>query len=129
MVPLFLGAGADIAYIEGIRQACQHPTLSLAGKTSLKEAAALLEKSELVVGSDTALTHIGVALGRPVVAIFGPTGVNFEPRGPLVEVIRADCDCSPCWSRPQCDANYKCMSGVEVQRVISAIRRLISPRR
>lgn len=125
MVPLFLGAKDDITYVESIRGGCQRLTLSLAGQTSLKEAAALLATSQLVVGTDTALTHIGVALGKPVVALFGPAGVNYQPRGPLNEVLRADCDCAPCWSREGCDANYKCMRDIQAEQVISAIRRLV----
>jgi heptosyltransferase-1 len=125
MLPLFLGGKGDAVYVEEIREACQCPTASLAGQTSLKEAAALLAESRLVIGADTALTHIGAALRRPVVALFGVAGIDYQPRGPLTEVVRSDCRCAPCWARGECAVDYECMLGIQVEQVVGAIRRLV----
>jgi ADP-heptose:LPS heptosyltransferase len=43
---------------------------------SLKEAIALISLSSLFVGNDSGPMHIAAALGRPLVAIFGPSEVT-----------------------------------------------------
>ena len=53
--------------------------------------------SELLITNDTGPMHVAAALGKPLVALFGPT----EPRrtgpyGQLDQVLRADLPCSPC---------------------------------
>ena len=66
---------------------------NFAGKTSLREIPALIERSAVVVTNDSAPLHFASALGRPLVGLFGPT----DPRrfGPYpidssnVYVIRA----------------------------------------
>ena len=129
ITPVFFGAAQDAAYIESIRSACRRPTVSLAGKTSLKEATALLASSQLIVGADTGLTHMAATFGRPVVALFGPGGVNYEPRGPFHETVRADRDCGPCSTSRHCAENYKCMQDIQPQPVIAAIRRVMVAQR
>jgi ADP-heptose:LPS heptosyltransferase len=47
--------------------------LSLAGQTSLKELAAVLEGCTVHICGDTGSAHIAAALERPVVAVYGPT--------------------------------------------------------
>ena len=69
-----------------------------AGKTSVKQAAALIERCDLLVCNDSGLMHAAVAVGTPVVAIYGPT--DFRRTAPLGEVhriIRHELPCSPCF--------------------------------
>ncbi len=52
---------------------------------------------DLMITNDTGPMHVAAALGKPLVALFGPT----EPRrtGPyrqLNDVLRIDLPCSPC---------------------------------
>lgn len=57
--------------------------VSLAGATSLPILAALLERADLLVSTDSGPMHMGAALGTPMVAIFGPSNPGrFGPRGP-----------------------------------------------
>lgn len=42
-------------------------------RCSIAELIAITRRAELVIGGDTGPVHLGSALGRPVVAIFGPT--------------------------------------------------------
>ncbi len=48
------------------------PTRNLVGDTDLKTLAAILEGASLVVSCDTGPMHIAVAVGAPVVGLFGP---------------------------------------------------------
>jgi ADP-heptose:LPS heptosyltransferase len=69
----------------------------LCGQTSLPEMIEWLRRCELMVTNDTGPMHAAAALGKPLVALFGPT----EPRrtgpyGHLESVLRLDLPCSPC---------------------------------
>lgn len=57
---------------------------------SLRQAAALLAASDVVVGNDSGTSHLAAAVGSRVVAIFGPTDpVVWRPLGARVSVIRS----------------------------------------
>jgi lipopolysaccharide heptosyltransferase I len=88
----------------GAALAKPHPErcLDLTGKTSLTEMVEWVRISELMVTNDTGPMHIAAALGKPTVAIFGPT----EPRrtGPyhqIQDAVRIQLPCSPCL-KPYC---------------------------
>jgi ADP-heptose:LPS heptosyltransferase len=49
------------------------PVLDLAGRTSFAQAAALIESSSALLANDSGASHLAVAVGTPVVSIFGPT--------------------------------------------------------
>jgi heptosyltransferase-2 len=69
--------------------------LVLAGKTGLRELAAVISESDILVTNDSGPMHVGYAVGTPVVAIFGSTSP--EETGPVGEgniVIRKSLDCS-----------------------------------
>jgi heptosyltransferase-2 len=69
-----------------------------AGKTSVKQAAALIERCDLLVCNDSGLMHAAVAVGTPVVAIYGPTDYRrTAPLGRLHRMIRHELPCSPCF--------------------------------
>lgn len=57
-----------------------HRPVSIAGRASLGESAALMGRCRLLVTNDTGPMHMAVALAVPVVALFGPTNpVKFSP--------------------------------------------------
>lgn len=62
---------------------------------SLTELCGALARSVLVVGGDTGALHLAGLLGRPVVALFGPTDERvWGPMG--ARVLRAPCPKGPC---------------------------------
>lgn len=73
---------------------------NLAGKTSLRQLVALLERAALVVANDSGPMHIAAALGRPLVTPFGPTDpARTGPYQRMETVLRLGIPCSPCFSR------------------------------
>jgi heptosyltransferase-2 len=86
---VLLGApGEDQAHGATIEQ--QVPgCLDLTGQTPLSVAAAILTDARVVLGNDSALSHLGAACGAPVVTVFGPTDPTItRPWGPWVRVVR-----------------------------------------
>ncbi len=74
--------------------------VNLSCRTNLKQLVALLERAELVIANDSGPMHIAAALGRPLVAIFGPTNpIRTGPYQRMDSVVRANLDCMPCYKR------------------------------
>lgn len=68
-----------------------------AGQLTLKQATAVIKKSNLLVCNDSGLMHIAVAAGTPVAAIYGSNDYRRSaPRGAKHTIIRKDIPCSPC---------------------------------
>jgi lipopolysaccharide heptosyltransferase II len=82
-----------------ISQAAPERCLNLCGATSLPEMIEWVRRGDLLITNDTGPMHVAAALGKPLIALFGPT----EPRrtgpyGQLENVLRLDLPCSPCLS-------------------------------
>lgn len=97
----------------------------LAGATGIREAVAVTERSAVVVAHDSAPVHIAAALGRPLVAVCGPT--NPARTGPYAardSVIQADLPCVPCYLKRLacCPYDHQCMKDVTVDIVVRAVR-------
>jgi len=106
-----------------IASRCRAEPLNLAGRTSLVELAAVVERAELVLCHDSAVAHLAVALDRPVVCITGPT--NPARTGPYRggDIVRLPLDCAPCYLRrlDQCRHGHRCMTELSESRVIEAV--------
>lgn len=70
---VFSGTADDAPLCTEIVTQMTHSATILAGKLSLGQFGALCRRAALFVGGDTGATHIAVASGCKVVAIFGPT--------------------------------------------------------
>ncbi len=73
--------------------------INLSGKITLKELAALIDQSELLICVDSMPFHMASALKKRVVAIFGPTSdVTWGPwRNPNARVVVQEMSCRPCY--------------------------------
>lgn len=67
------GAAKDVALAESIQAIMKHRPVITAGKTTLKQLGALLERANLVVANDSGPMHIAVAVKARTIALFGPT--------------------------------------------------------
>lgn len=64
-VPVFPGTSADADAIEGLRQSLPIKGISVAGKTTVPQLAAVLAQCDLVVSLDTGTFHVARAVGLP----------------------------------------------------------------
>ena len=70
------------------------------GSMPLDAVVDLLAHASAVVGVDTGLSHLGAALGRPTVGLFGPTDARLTGCvGSRARNIQGDIACAPCLSR------------------------------
>ncbi len=99
---------------------------------SLRESAALIERAALFVGNDSVALHLAGSLGRPVVAIFGPTApvFGFGPTGADdIVVEHLSLACRPCsiHGPPSCPlGHHRCMRDLDVGQVREAVARRLS---
>jgi len=92
-----LGSGEDRPSGEIISRAAPSRSLNLCGETSLPEMVEWIRMCELMVTNDTGPMHVAAALGKPLVALFGPTEPSRTgPYGRLENVLRIELPCSPC---------------------------------
>lgn len=70
---LVFGGSADVARSAHVSGHIGGSVFSFAGKLSLRQTAALMERVDLYIGVDTGPTHIMGALHRPMVALYHPT--------------------------------------------------------
>lgn len=118
----FVGTPAEAEYVEIIRRSMTAPSISLAGATSLTQLAALLDRCDLFVGTDSGPRHIAGALGRPMVTVMSSQDLAFRwsLARPNETVIRTDPECSPCF-QPTC-SHRTCMDLIDAARVVAACR-------
>jgi len=80
-----------------------------AGRTDVKQVAALIERCDALICNDSGLMHVAVAVGTPVIAIYGPTDIRrTAPLGPGHTIIRHEMPCSPCFRLEGEDQIHQC---------------------
>ncbi|MEA2710963.1 MAG: heptosyltransferase [Phycisphaerales bacterium] len=106
------------------------PMIRLSGP--LGEAAAMMERAELYVGTDSGLAHLAAAVGTPAVTIFAPADPDRVcPYGYRDLVVQPPPPCGPCYLYPwdaaypkmRCHADHRCIERVTVDSVMAAVRR------
>jgi heptosyltransferase II len=100
--------------------------INLCGKTSLREAIALIDQCRLFITNDSGLMHVAAALHVPQIAIFGSTDhTTTSPRSPLSHILRMPVACSPCM-KPDCPIDHRCMDAISVDHVLDLALELLS---
>ncbi len=120
MVLLF-GSENERELLQEIADAAGDGVINLAGKTDLKESAALISLCRVFVANDSGPLHLAAALEVPVIGLYGSTDPEATgPRGKKVRVIYKDVDCSPCLLR-ECPTDFKCMEEITPEEVMGEV--------
>jgi heptosyltransferase-1 len=122
---VFTGAPEDGAAVDAIAAFMRSPIRRLDGRTSLKTLGAVFRRASAVLSTDTGPMHIAVAVGTPVVALFGPTAPGYTgPHGDGHVVLRSGVPCSPCYRKvcrtTQVEA-HACMLRIDPGQVVEAV--------
>ncbi|WP_413561013.1 glycosyltransferase family 9 protein [Bdellovibrio sp. HCB209] len=93
-----MGGPGEEALAEEVAQEIPR-SISVAGKTSILESAQLIARARLVVGNDSASTHLAAMCETPLIAVFGPTVLRFGFRPWSAQTFIAQKEnlaCRPC---------------------------------
>jgi|SRR5271169_766962 len=121
MKSVVVGSPSDATIAHYIQTESKGKTLSMAGKTDLKELISIIRGASYVISNDSGPMHIAAALGIPVIALFGPTNpVRTGPYGGKHVIITPDIPCAPCYKKKCKD--IRCMSGISVEVVYNAVK-------
>jgi lipopolysaccharide heptosyltransferase I len=98
----------------------------LSPPTSVADIVALARGAEVMVSGDTGPTHIGAAVGTPMVGIYGPT--RPERNGPWLadDVTVSRAPFCQCHHLRRCRAERMCLLDVEVADVLAAVERRLA---
>jgi len=118
------GAEKDISLTQEISNLMKTKPTIFSGKTTLKQLAALLRRTNLVISADSGPMHIANALGSKLVALFGPTSADIT--GPYNRknciVIQSNVGCEvPCYNL-KCKENV-CMKDIKPEMVLEKIKK------
>ncbi len=121
-----IGMESEVDVARNVEQLAGDAVVNLAGKTNLSELIALIERSEAVVMHDSGPMHLAGALGKPMVALYGPTSP--QRTGPYrrgESVVRLELPCSPCYLKrlAQCPHNHRCLRELSPDMVFDRLRR------
>jgi heptosyltransferase-2 len=106
-----------------------------AGRLTPLQSAELLRRCALLVSNDSAPMHLAVAVGTPVVAIFGATvpAFGFAPIGPHDAVVETrGLPCRPCsiHGGDKCPIEtFECMKAITHERVAAKVREALEKSR
>jgi len=99
---------------------------NLVGRTSLREAIGVIARARVAVGPDTGLMHIAVAVGTPVVSLWGATSPRRTgPYGFDDLVIQGRAPCAPCYQR-RCAIGRICMQSIAIEEIAGKIALALS---
>ena len=116
---VLIGSGNEQRVADEVMQAARQPFVSLVGKTSLRELAALMKQCRLFVGNDAGPMHMAAAVDCPVLSLFGPSNPRvWGPHGKFCHSIYKGLDCRECF-HPSCfRGEDSCMKLISVEEVL-----------
>jgi ADP-heptose:LPS heptosyltransferase len=102
------------------------------GEFDIAELRALVVRSRLFVGGDTGPLHVAATTSTPIVGIYGPTlsarsSPWRDPAVPTEAVEPGGLACRPCEQRVCTPGDFRCLTTLRPEDVISAAERVLKP--
>lgn len=119
---VLIGSEEESGEAAGIIRKAGGKGRSITGKTSLGELAAVLRRSTLHLGVDSAAPHMASALGTPTLTIFGPSDWRaWVLPDDLHRVVSPEMPCVPC-NMEGCDRKGRsvCLEELPAEMVLRA---------
>ena len=114
--------------VEAVKNAPGAPVIDTGCDNTLLEFCGVMDRCDIVVTGDTMAMHIAIALGKKVVAIFGPTCAQEIDLYGQGEKITTTIECAPCYLKV-CPKTVTCMDLISVEEVHAAVARLTASQR
>jgi lipopolysaccharide heptosyltransferase II len=119
---IYTGREEEKCLVDFIKSRMKHEVFDLCGRTDLRELAAVMKRSDVVISNSTGPMHLAVAVGTPTVAIFCPIfaagPIRWGPYGEGHEVVLPPVPvCEKC--KPQNCPHYDCMEKIKPEQIVS----------
>lgn len=123
-----ISSGEHEAICRQVAESLNENNYVIFSSLTLKELAALLEKSELLISNDSGPVHIAASVGVPVVVIFGrnEAGLSprrWHPRGEKNIILHKKVGCNKCLAH-RCQLGFKCLKAITVKEVLDAAEKI-----
>lgn len=121
--------------IASLPEAVRGKVIPVAGRTTLMQSAALLERADLVLTNDTGLMHMASAFGKRLLVLFGSSAreFGFLPWGTQFELFETEgLSCRPCShiGRDSCPrGHFRCMNDIGADRIAARVIELFKTAR
>lgn len=122
---VFTGSSDEAELIEKIRAGARVRTHSLAGRLSLGELAAVIDRAPVLISNNTGPAHIAAAMNTPVVDLYALTNPQHTPWLVEARVLNREAPCAPCYQSVCPERLHPCLQGVPPDEVVEAALELL----
>jgi ADP-heptose:LPS heptosyltransferase len=106
--------------------------ISLAGNTNFHEFAATVEAADLVIGNDSAASHLSAVFKRPCIAFFGPVPPTLRDHKRPGHEFHGLAGTQPCLcgydffrEATTCPHQRQCLTSITVDRAFALAREVV----
>jgi lipopolysaccharide heptosyltransferase II len=126
------GSPDESSLVNELQADLHTPGISLAGRLTLGQLAALLERSPLLLTNNTGPAHLAAALQTPVVDLYALTNPQHAPWGVNHRILSYDVPCKYCFKSSCPEGHHDCLQRIPPEDVASAVldvyrERLLEP--
>ncbi len=129
---ILIGSKDDQYLVAEISRHTHHQPVNAMGIFTLRQSAEIIHRCDLLISNDSAPTHMGVAVGTPVLTLFGSTvpEFGFYPYGENNRVAGVSgLACRPCTDhgRKKCpEKHFRCMMDLRPEIVFDTVRQMLN---
>jgi heptosyltransferase-3 len=129
---IFTGSDKEKNLLDSIKNKMQYESINLAGRTSIPQLTAVLQKCDVLISNSTGPMHLAAASGTPTVAIFCPIfsagPIRWGPYGEGHQVILPPVPvCFEC--KPKSCPHYDCMKKIKADQIISRVELVLKEKK
>lgn len=131
---VLIGAPEEVPYVDRAVAMMRENPANLAGRTTLREAIAIIDRLNLFITNDSGPLHLAYAQGVPTISFYGPESPHrYGPFGDKHHTLYKDLDCSPCINfknlkKINCQLDALCMRQITVSEAYSLVQEIMSAR-
>jgi ADP-heptose:LPS heptosyltransferase len=118
---LLLGGPEEVERNQILEEHCANQVINT-GFHTVRKFAALVGQTHVLITADTLALHIGLALGRQIVALFGPTSHEEIDLCTSGVKLFPELDCLGCYLN-DCNKSPDCMDLITPEMVLAAVER------
>lgn len=98
----------------------------LRGRTSIRDAAAVLHHARFYIGNAGFLMHLARAVECPSVIVYGGREAPWQSGYACNVNLSSTPPCAPCWRFSKCDFEHKCMTEITADDVVQGALKLLT---